>query len=67
MTPLAHNDLLRIRCPYCGIVSHRPLNWIRNHERYQCDSCGEEFSPDNNKIRKAFSHFRRKLANMVGL
>jgi DNA-directed RNA polymerase subunit RPC12/RpoP len=65
MTLLAHSDLPRIRCSYCGIESCRPLKWIRSHRRVQCAGCGEEFSLNNN-IRKAFDRFRRKLTNMVG-
>ena len=57
------------RCSYCGSESQRSLEWIRSHRRFQCAGCGEEFSlnnNNNNRVRKAFDRFRRKLTNMVG-
>jgi hypothetical protein len=35
---LAHRDLPRIRCSYCGIESRRPLKWIRSRRTFIRDS-----------------------------
>ena len=60
-----------IRCRYCGFKSRATLAWVRTHRKFICDGCGEEFSFDNTKVRKAldafgnaFNDLRRRLADM---
>jgi transcription elongation factor Elf1 len=50
---LDDRDIKIIRCRYCGHEIRKTLTWMRSHTKFQCDGCGEEFSLEKKKIRKA--------------
>jgi DNA-directed RNA polymerase subunit RPC12/RpoP len=69
---LDHREHKIIRCRYCGHKSRKTFAWTRSHTKFQCAGCGEEFSLDKKKIRKALDavvkaldDLRRKLAKIV--
>ena len=71
-SPLDEHEIKIIRCRYCGHKSCKTLAWTRSHTKFQCADCGEEFSLDKKKIRKALDavvkaldDLRRKLAKIV--
>jgi VanZ family protein len=61
-----HEIVLRCHCRFRGYESRKPLAWMRSYRRFQCAGCGEDFTLNDNKIRKAFDHFWRKLSDVSG-
>jgi transcription elongation factor Elf1 len=66
-------EIRNFRCRYCGFKSRATLARVRSQRMmFICGGCGEEFSLDNRKVKKALDAFanalnvlRQRLADMI--